>query len=133
MTDKLVTLDSFGNLYLHGVEENYEPFISNIKYVINKGYPETKVYDNVWFDALFEKNELVKSVVFKTKTQETKPISYKDIENREDTYRFPIPRDKNGVARMRGKYLICDYTFDCINDGDFKIPYIKTTFRISRV
>lgn len=46
---------------------------------------------------------------------------------------FPIPRDKNGVARMRGKYLICDYTFDCTNDGDFKIPYIKTTFRISRV
>lgn len=133
MTNNIITFDKFGNIYLHNSDVNYEPFESKLTYKINKGYPETKVFDNVWFDAEFSTNEVLKSVVFKTKTQETNPISFNEIENREDTYRFPIPRDKNGVARMRGKYLICDYTFDCINDGDFKIPYIKTTFRISRV
>lgn len=133
MTNTIITFDESGNIYLHDSDVNYDPFESKLTYKINKGYPETKVFDNVWFDAEFSTNEVLKSVVFKTKTQETNPISFNEIENREDTYRFPIPRDKNGVARMRGKYLICDYTFDCINDGDFKIPYIKTTFRISRV
>lgn len=133
MVDKLVTLDDIGNIYTHDSDVNYEPFESKITYVINKGYPETKVFDNVWFDAELSTDETLKSIVFKTKTQETNPVTFEGIENREDTYRFPIPRDKNGVARMRGKYLICDYTFDCTNDGDFKIPYIKTTFRISRV
>ena len=133
LTDKLVTFDAEGNLYEHSVDENYENFDSRITYVINKLYPETKVFDNVWFDAALSKEEVLKQVVFKTKTQETNPIDYTNIENREDTYRFPINRDKHGVARMRGKYLICDYTFDCKNDGDFKIPYIKTTFRTSRV
>lgn len=133
MVDKLVTLDDVGNIYTHDSDVNYEPFESKITYVINKGYPETKVFDNVWFDAELSTDETLKSIVFKTKTQETNPVTFEGIENREDTYRFPIPRDKNGVARMRGKYLICDYTFDCTNDGDFKIPYIKTTFRISKV
>lgn len=133
MVDKLVTLDDMGNIYTHDSDVNYEPFESKITYVINKGYPETKVFDNVLFDAELSTDETLKSIVFKTKTQETNPVTFEGIENREDTYRFPIPRDKNGVARMRGKYLICDYTFDCTNDGDFKIPYIKTTFRISRV
>ena len=131
--DKLVTIDNNGYVYLHGVVENYEPFKPHLQYTINKGYPETKVFDNVWFDAEFSTDEILESIVFKTKTQETNIIDYTYIENREDTYRLSIPRDKYGVARMRGKYLICDYTFDCIKDGDFKIPYIKTTFRISRV
>ena len=133
LSNKVLTLDSKGNVYTHGSKTNYKPFNSRIRFIVNKGYPETKVFDNVWFDANFAKKEILSRVIFSTKNQITHPINYNNIEIREDTYRFPIGRDKNGVARMRGKYLICDYTFDCTNDGDFKIPYIKTTFRISRV
>ena len=38
---------------------------------------------------------------------------------------------KSYLGRMRGKYLICDYTFDCNNNREFKLPYIKTTYRYS--
>ena len=47
---------------------------------------------------------------------------------REDTFRFPIPRaDKNEdalslPARLRGKYMICDYELDSDIDHTFKIP-----------
>ena len=47
---------------------------------------------------------------------------------REDTFRFPIPRaDKNEdalslPARLRGKYMICDYELDSDIDHTFEIP-----------
>jgi hypothetical protein len=31
--------------------------------------------------------------------------------------------------RMRGKYMLCEYTFDCNDDKKIEIPLIKTTFR----
>ena len=86
---------------------------------------------------------IIKDVVFKTKTQETEAIDFNSIELREDNYRFPISREKvdnenlnqlasqSYLGRMRGKYLICDYTFDCNNNREFKLPYIKTTYRYS--
>ena len=47
---------------------------------------------------------------------------------REDTFRFPVPRaDKNEdtlslPARLRGKYMICDYELDSDIDHTFEIP-----------
>ena len=70
-------------------------------------------------------------------------LTIDDIDLREDNYRFAIPREKvsdeelhqldskSYLGRMRGKYLICDYTFDCNNNREFKLPYIKTTYRYS--
>ena len=86
---------------------------------------------------------IIKDIIFKTKTQETNALTIKDIDLREDNYRFAIPREKvsdndlhrlasqSGLGRMRGKYLICNYTFDCNNNREFKLPYIKTTYRYS--
>lgn len=68
MVDKLVTLDDMGNIYTHDSDVNYEPFESKITYVVNKGYPETKVFDNVWFDAEFVNTNVLNYVQFKTKT-----------------------------------------------------------------
>ena len=84
--------------------------------------------------------------------QTTKPFNHFDevnnssnIDYREDTYRFAIPREavdndalhqlnsQSYVGRLRGKYLICDYTFDCNNNKEFKLPYIKTTYRYSKL
>jgi hypothetical protein len=119
---------------------------SKITFIVNKDISNTKVFDNVVFSADLIDNvdtpAVISSVVFKTKTQETKPINYKNIELREDNYRFAIPRENNEnqgssianrsyLGRMRGKYLICDCVFDCNNDKEFKIPYVKTTYRYS--
>lgn len=119
--------------------------------VINNDSLRTKVFDNVLFsgDMLNNLNandpQILMSVLFKTKDQESELFDNTNnrLDYREDVYRFAIPREKRIVAgsddvtnlsyrgRMRGKYLICDYTFNN-NDGSvFKIPYITTTYRHS--
>lgn len=151
-SDKLVTIKNNNMYYLHNIYEvnsdTKEERIAKVQFVVNKDISNTKVFDNVVFsaDLLDNDNEtpnIVKDVVFKTKTQETNPIDFNSIELREDNYRFPISREKTSdealnkissqsyLGRMRGKYLICDYTFDCNNNREFKLPYIKTTYRYS--
>lgn len=158
-SDKLVTIKDNNMYYLHNIyevnSENKEERISKVEFVVNKDISNTKVFDNVVFSAeLFDiKNTIpliVKDITFKTKTQETEPFDHYDTELnkpnitlREDNYQFAIPREKTSdnpmqqltsqsyLGRMRGKYLICDYTFDCNNNREFKLPYIKTTYRYS--
>jgi len=73
-------------------------------------------------------------------------VLFNNIDYREDNYRFAIPREvpntaggatttsnKSYTGRMRGKYLICDYTFDCNDSRTFKIPYITTIYRYSLI
>lgn len=151
-SDKLITIKDNNMYYLHNIydvnSEDIEERISKIQFVVNKDTTNTKVFDNVVFsaDLVDNKNQIpniVKDVVFKTKTQETAPIDFNDIDLREDNYRFAISREKvddesmvqlsskSYLGRMRGKYLVCDYTFDCNDNREFKIPYIKTTYRYS--
>lgn len=159
-SDKLVTIKPDNTFYRHnmyevvGTETN-DTRISKIQFVVNKDISNTKTFDNVVFSAdLFDNNDIPRNIIdvqFNTKTQHTnlegyeeKPQpAYKSIEVREDNYRFAIPREKalnnetttianqSYLGRMRGKYLICDYTFDCNNNREFKLPYIKTTYRYS--
>lgn len=153
-SDKLVTIKDNNMYYLHNIYEiddsaqTREERISKVEFVVNKDISNTKVFDNVIFSADLLEREgydepIVKDIVFKTKTQETSALTIDDIELREDNYRFAIPREKASgnatqqltsqsyLGRMRGKYLICDYTFDCNNNREFKLPYIKTTYRYS--
>lgn len=151
-SDKLVTIKDNNMYYLHNIYEvnsnTKEERISKVQFVVNKDVSNTKVFDNVTFSAELLDNDntnpnIIKDVVFKTKTQETEAIDFNSIELREDNYRFPISREKvdnenlnqlasqSYLGRMRGKYLICDYTFDCNNNREFKLPYIKTTYRYS--
>lgn len=153
-SDKLVTIKDNNMYYLHNIYEiddstqPREERISKVEFVVNKDISNTKVFDNVIFSADLLEREgydepIVKDIVFKTKTQETSALTINDIELREDNYRFAIPREKASgnatqqltsqsyLGRMRGKYLICDYTFDCNNNREFKLPYIKTTYRYS--
>lgn len=153
-SDKLVTIKNNNMYYLHNIYEVNsdvkEERISKIQFVVNKDASNTKVFDNVSFDAKLLDNDnttpqIVKEIVFTTKTQHTDKIDYNNIDNREDNYKFYIPREsqpdpatqqlvnKSYAGRMRGKYLICDYTFDCNSGREMKIPYIKTTYRYSMV
>lgn len=150
---KLITVKDNNCYYLHNMYDmdliEKEERVSYVRFVVNDNVTLTKTFDNQWFTAELDDVEhannphIIKNVFFETKTQKTEPIDYTNIENREDNYRFAIGREKQNdpaqqtqtnasyAGRMRGKYLICNYTFDCNNNREFKLPYIKTTYRYS--
>lgn len=127
--------------------------VSKIQFVVNDNYQYTKVYDNVLLsgnliDALNAENPTVLlSAQFSTKGQNSQIFdnSTNKMDYREDTYRFAIPRENRTVdgstdlgnmsfaGRMRGKYLLCTYTFDNTSESVFTIPQITTTYRYSLV
>ena len=141
--DKFITiLDN--DFYRHNEQvksnEPVEPLISKVHLIVNDNYQYTKVFDNVLFVADFEGNiNNISNFLFKTKNQKSFEGDFNNIECREDTYRFPIPREEAEITemsylgRMRGKYLEEFYTFDCNDNKTFKIPFIKTTYRQSRL
>lgn len=130
---------------IYNIENDIEDKTAKLQFIVNRDYKQTKVYDNVFFDATLSDIKLINSITFNTKTQYTDKIDYTVIDNREDTYRFFIPREHlddaetqtkesmSYAARMRGKYLICDYVFDCNEERQMEIPFIKTTYRDSLV
>lgn len=113
--------------------------ICKLQYIVNKDPLNTKTFDNVYFDGVFQDiNQMITFSEFRTKNQ-TATIFNDYIDNREDTYRFAIGRDKTQLnklsypGRLKGKYLVCDYTIECYNQDNFNLPNINTTYRYSLV
>ena len=154
--DRLVTLE--GKQFYHtgtfGEEDSVKQMTAKLTTVVNENPYITKVFDSQTISGnLIDPNDeqkLVQQIRFSTKTQDSFDLNYKDIQCREDSYRFAIPRQDRGdigngdeeqqtilnrsfSPRMRGKYLNCEYTFNCDNDRSVQIPFIKTTFRLSNV
>lgn len=154
--DRLVTLE--GKQFYHtgtfGEEDSVKQMTAKLTTVVNENPYITKVFDSQIISGnLIDPNDeqkLVQQIRFSTKTQDSFDLNYKDIQCREDSYRFAIPRQDRGDTgngdeeqqtilnrsfspRMRGKYLNCEYTFNCDNDRSVQIPFIKTTFRLSNV
>ena len=114
-----------------------------ISFVVNQNYPISKTFDNVEYSGDFTHNTNFNEVYFETKRQTSYTLDNEDIDYREDTYKFCIPRnnielnDAENLAnksyrdRMKGKYLICHYKYDCNNGNTFKVPYISTAYRQS--
>ena len=116
---------------------------AKITLVVNTNPEATKVFDNVRISGQFlDANgallttQNIGTMEFLTKHQQS------DIHNivfdyREDTYRFPIPRQKDSedistyTPRLRGKYLISNYNFTVNGEQTFRIPFITTTYRQS--
>ena len=152
---KLVTIKDNNCYYLHNmynVTSNIsEDKISYVRFVVNQNVADTKTFDNQMFYAdldyiSYDANKpIIKEVKFETDKYYTEPINQNSIDFREDTYRLPIGRaysdnasqqeltDMSYASRMRGKYLICNYTFDCNENKSFKLPYLKTTYRYSTI
>lgn len=117
--------------------------ISKIQLIINQNPLITKVYDNQFFGGYFtDINNMLTDVTFDTKNQSGSIMRNINgemmIDYREDTYRYAIGRSESDNAmsfapRLRGKYLICDYTIDCTNNHNFILPNINTTYRQSLV
>lgn len=107
---------------------------SLIKFVVNNDYAKTKVFDNASYSADFSGNNNLSDITYKTSTQQTNPVSL--ISRREDTFMISIPRN-NVLAtfsdRMRGKYLICNYSFNDASGSKFTLPYIETDYRYSSI
>lgn len=144
--NKYYTLNS---LDIDGIEPVSK--IAKIVVSVNKDGSVTKTFDNVYFSGEFSdpsttddrvaaNNIILKTdIKFNTKNQETTQLG-KSLDYREDTYRFAIGREQitnpsnaSYAGRMKGKYLLCEYTFDCNENRTFKLPYINTTYRYSLV
>lgn len=117
--------------------------------VVNKDAQYTKVFDNIAIQGEFVapnneilRDDILESIKLTTKHQTaTKDGQELKFDYREDTYRLPVPRqdifeedvNMSFPARMRGKYMICDYKFRSDKDYTFQIPQITTTYRYSRI
>ncbi len=120
-----------------------------LRIVVNKDAQYTKVFDNIIFQGDFIdpnnrilRQDVLDKATFTTKHQSvTKEGQDLQFDYREDTYRMPIPRqddfdiDDNTSfpARLRGKYLVCDYKFKSDKDYSFQMPQITTTYRYSKI
>lgn len=120
--------------------------IAKIQFIVNKDVQYTKTFDNVRLSGDFldkdNKHITINDIgTMKFSTKHETSGNYQNIifDYREDTYRFPIPRGQNTQnelsypARLRGKYLMCDYTFNSDDSHTFNIPYISTTYRYSLI
>lgn len=148
-TDKLYTFNGLKLYKYNSGDENdlYDDKakISYMKYVVNANYPQTKTFDNVEYGGDFTPETNFDNIYFETKRQTSYTLTKDDIDYREDTYKFCIPRnslDLNEVEqlvnksykdRMKGKYLVCHYKYDCNNGNTFKVPYISTAYRNSLI
>lgn len=114
--------------------------LSIIVFAVNKDYPQTKTFDNVEYAGDFTYGTNFDNLLFNTKRQMC-VLKSEGIDYREDTYKFAIPRNEIPFSeenmsykdRMKGKYLVCRYTYDCNNGNQFKVPYISTAYRHSLI
>jgi len=113
---------------------------SSIKILANEMYSQTKTFDNILFNNSTLDGTLM-DIKFNTRDQNANIIQNANSTNmtlREDTYKMAIPRaSENGntyvqfEGRLKGKYLVSQYTFKTPSGNMFSIPYIETTYRNS--
>lgn len=120
-----------------------------LKIVVNKDPQYTKVFDNIAFQGEFIApnnkiltQDVLRGARFDTKHQtSTRQGEDLKFDYREDTYRLPVPRQDDFEeneslsfpARMRGKYMECEYKFKSDKDYSFQMPQITTTYRYSKI
>jgi hypothetical protein len=111
-----------------------------MKLIVNEGYSQTKVFDNVEYTTGPTNSAKLSFASYSNDKQNSYTITGDEIIPREGTYKFAIPR-ASGTGnmfqeRMRGKYIICNYEFkrkDIASNYYFSIPYIKTIYRYSKI
>lgn len=142
-SDKLLYI--YNNKIMENADFPLNTMQSKLQYVVNKDPLVTKTFDNVFFSGQFRDiNSMLIDAKFTTKNQvgtiqENYLTGGYAIDYREDTYRFAIGREDihedelSLPGRLRGKYLICDYTINCDNQHNFNLPNINTTYRYSLV
>lgn len=139
--DRYYSFDDTNTLRLHNSNTEYNNLDgtikrSYIKPIVNQDYQQTKTFDNVFYPADFTGNDNFTSIFFNTDHQNSNIVNRSDIDKRESTNKFYIPRkegDELFADRMKGKYIIGNYTF-LSNDGNmFILPLLETTYRYSMI
>lgn len=148
-SDKLYTFKDLG-LFKYNAGDTLNLYsnkdkVSYMVFVINDDYPQTKTFDNVEYGGNFTYDTNFNLIWFNTKRQTSYTLTNTDIDYREDTYKFAIPRNsielneaeqlvnKSYKDRMKGKYLQCHYKYDCNDGNTFEVPYISTAYRYSMI
>jgi len=134
--DESNTLFRANNGSKYNALKSETPDRSLIKTVTNKDYVSTKVFDNVKYFAEFSGSDNFDNIEFYTSTQTGNAISKNDIDKREDTYKFAIPRrvgTDQFADRLKGKFLISVYKFQSSDGNMFSVPFIETTYRYSNI
>jgi hypothetical protein len=100
-------------------------FIIKLKYIVNENPTAVKVFDSQKYSG----DVNVSSINFTTNSKTSIVISQDEISYREGTYMLSIPRENvDGFKpRMRGRYL----TGNLEATGNFRLPYINTSYRMS--
>lgn len=146
-TDKLYTFKDL-KLYKYNSGDDLGLYsdkdkVAYLKLIVNKDYPQTKTFDNVEYSGEFKYPSNFDNVYFETKRQTSYTLGQDDVDYREDTYKFAIPRNsvelneaeqlanKSYKDRMKGKYLVCHYKYDSNKGNTFQVPYISTAYRYS--
>lgn len=146
------------------------PLPIKLKYIVNKDYLRTKVFDNLEFTGYLAKDNITFN--FEADNIQSKELIGANISDRENNYRGAIPRANTKelfANRMRGRVLYCDMNYNLgntentfvvtnetsdyiqtiqessyivtnnkenkgLSNGDvrFELPYIRTTYRISK-
>ena len=148
-SDKIFTFKDL-QLYKYNAGDDLDLYtgedkVSYIQFTVNDDYPITKTFDNVEYSGDFTYKTNFYSIIFNTKRQTSYETTDEGIDYREDTYKFAIPRNnielndaenlvnKSYKDRMKGKYLVCNYKYDCNGGNTFKVPYISTAYRYSMI
>lgn len=94
------SFNSDNKCFLHNSGDDYnyldmsgEERRSVIRLLVNDDYETTKTFDNVSYSGDFEDGENLIPFKFKTRLHTTNQVD--DVYNREDTYKFSIPRDNS--------------------------------------
>ena len=132
--DNMYSIDKYNMLRVHNRKPQYDK--SKIVFSVNKYPTITKVFDNVEYYGEFDpfKSNFTR-INFSTKNMLSRDVDI--IGNREDNYRFAIPRTiaRRGELfpnRMKGRYMISNYEFDNPN-SKFRVSAISTKFRQSYI
>lgn len=144
-----------------------------LNYIVNKDYLHTKVYDNIEFTGIFDKDNM--TINYEADNIDSKPLSGSTLTDREYNYRGAVPRANTSETfanRLRGRVLHCRLNYNLgssennyivtneagenittivpseymvTNNNErksssadlgtgtrFELPYMRTTFRVSR-
>ncbi len=139
--DRYYSFDNLNTLRLHNSNTEYNNLDGSIarsliKPIVNDDYSFTKTFDNISYSADLVDTDNFTQVHFKTDHQVSKFVLKSDIDKRESTYKFYIPRndeDELFSDRMKGKYLIGNFMFTSDNGNMFVLPMLETTYRYSMI
>ena len=127
-----------GNIVVHDEGNKGEVYgaytKSKIRFVVNPGFPVTKLFDNGFANV----NPDGANLFFKLSMQDQDKIQNIDfLTDGRNVYRdnqmvFPLMQ-KNQRQRMRGEYLILEYEFQNGNNKTIRFSAHDTEFRLSNL